>query len=420
MGSRFIIVFSAVVAVVCASAGTALAGKIPGQYIVVLKSGESPATVAAEHARSAGAEILHQYRHALAGYSARLTATGLAKVRSDDRVLFVSADREVHALAQQAPTGLSRIEGSSNGASQTLANDGAVGVAVIDTGIDLDHPDLAPVTNGKNCVRSARSADDDNGHGSHVAGTIAARENSVGGVGVAPAATLYAVKVLDRQGSGSWSAVVCGIDWVTANASRIKVANMSLGGTGSDDANCGNTNNDALHRAICRSVAAGVTYVVAAGNSGVDVKGAVPAGYDEVLTVTAVADFNGARGGGAAATCRSDVDETYADFSNYATLAADQAHTIAAPGVCIYSAWKNGGYDTISGTSMASPHVTGVAALCLASNSCAGLAPAQVVQKLRADAERKNAGDTGYGFTGDPLRPVSGKHFGYLTWAAAY
>src|SRR5918994_7930114 len=116
--------------------------------------------------------------------------------------------------------------------------------------------------------------------------------------------------------------------------------------------------------AICESVAAGVTYTVAAGNSNADLKNFVPATYDQVLTVTAEADFNGQPGGGAAATCRSDVDETPADFSNYATLTSgDQNHTIAAPGVCIYSTWKNGGYKTISGTSIASPHITGAAAL---------------------------------------------------------
>ena len=118
------------------------------------------------------------------------------------------------------------------------------------------------------------------------------------------------------------------------------------------------SNRDALHKAICNSVAAGVTYVVAAGNDGRNLAGFVPAAYDEVLAVTAVADFNGQPGGGAAATCRTD--DTPADFSNFAGIDTDDAnHTIAAPGVCIRSTWKGGGYQTISGTSMASPHWRG-------------------------------------------------------------
>ena len=132
--------------------------------------------------------------------------------------------------------------------------------------------------------------------------------------------------------------IICGIDWVTANASRlnIKVANMSLGGGGSDDGNCGNTNGDALHKAICSSVAAGVTYVVAAGNDSANMAGFVACGVHEVLAVTAVADFNGQPGGGAAATCRAGVDDTSADFSNSRALKFRRGHTIAAPGVCIY------------------------------------------------------------------------------------
>jgi subtilisin family serine protease len=184
---------------------------------------------------------------------------------------------------------------------------------------------------------------------------------------------IYSVRVLNNQGSGSWSSVICGLDWVTANAAalKIKVANMSLSGAGTDDGNCGNTNNDALHKAICRSVAAGVTYVVAAGNENTDFAASVPAAYDEVLAVTAVADFNGQAAGGGTATCRSDVDDTAADFSNFTAIGSpDAAHTIAAPGVCILSTWKGGGYNTISGTSMASPHAAGTAAACIASGVC--------------------------------------------------
>jgi subtilisin family serine protease len=201
-------------------------------------------------------------------------------------------------------------------------------------------------------------------------------------------------------------------------ANNIAVANMSLGGGGSDDGNCGLSNRDALHQAICRSVAAGVTYVVAAGNSASDLAGQVPAAYNEVLSVTAVADFDGLPGGSAAATCRTDVDDTYADFSSFAVSASDQSHTIAAPGVCIESTWRNGGYNTISGTSMALPHMTGVAPLCMANGSCSGT-PAQIVQRLRSDAAAHAAAFPGYGFAGDPASPSGNRYFGYLAWAAA-
>src|SRR5205085_1254465 len=120
--------------------------------------------------------------------------------------------------------------------TQTLANDGTgIGVAVIDTGIQLNHPDLTPVTSGKNCLAPGQPAEDDNGHGTHVAGTIAARDNGTGVVGIAPGAALYAVKVLDQDGNGVWDDVICGIEWVTANhiSKNIGVVNMSLRGFGS-------------------------------------------------------------------------------------------------------------------------------------------------------------------------------------------
>jgi subtilisin family serine protease len=226
--------------------------------------------------------------------------------------------------------------------------------------------------------------------------------------------------VLNNQGSGSWSSVICGIDWVTANAARlqVKVANMSLGGVGTDDGNCGNTNGDALHKAICASVKAGITYVVAAGNDNTDFAGFVPAAYDEVLAVTAVADFNGQAGGDAPPTCRTDVDDTAADFSNFTGIGSpDAGHTIAAPGVCILSTWKGGGYRTISGTSMASPHVAGTAALCIGTGKCTPpAAPSDVIGKLRSDAWQP----FGYGFTGDPASPLGDRYYGYLVYAGGY
>jgi subtilisin family serine protease len=409
------------IAAVLAGTSLTLLGQAPRaaarDYIVVFHDDERDVDgLAAEHGRAYGANVSALYHSALKGYAATISQARIGDIRRDPRVAFVSEDRDVQAAAPQpAPTGVDRIDGdlSSHYASNSWAG---IAVAVIDTGSG-PHSDLN-IAGGKNC-QTGNSFSDGNGHGTHVAGTIGAINNTAGVVGVAPGIPIYSVRVLDNRGSGRWSNVICGIDWVTLNASilHIKVANMSLGGGGADDGNCGNTDGDALHKAVCSSVAAGVTYVVAAGNDNVNLSGFVPAAYDEVLAVTAVADFNGKPGAGAAATCRADVDDTAADFSNFATPGSlDERHTIAAPGVCINSTWKGGGYNTISGTSMASPHAAGTAALCIATGHCPG-APSAVIGKLRADA----AGQPfGYGFAGDPNTSIAGRYFGYLIYAGGY
>ncbi len=352
-------------------------------YIVTLVEDADSRSVAEEHRNRHGAEVGHIYGTALRGYAARMTADEVVRVRSDDRVVGVSADRTVSTFAQSTPTGVDRVDAEQSPTANIDGTDDRVDVdvAVIDTGVDLDHPDLNVYEAGaKNCS-TGRSADDGNGHGTHVAGTVGALDNDSGVVGVAPGARVWPVRVLDNRGSGRWSDIICGIDYVTQHADEIEVANMSLGGAGTDDGNCGNTNDDAMHQAICNSVAAGVTYAVAAGNDYADASGSVPAAYDEVITVSALADFDGQPGGEAASTCREDGDDTFADFSNYG---ADV--DLIAPGVCIESTWTKGGYDTISGTSMASPHVAGGAALYATNNP--GASPDQVKSALQ------NAGST--------------------------
>src|SRR5215210_9114418 len=313
---------------------------VPDHYIVVLKSDANAQMVAEAHSRGRGAEVTSIYEHALRGYAAKIPSARLPEVKADPRVQFVQHDRTAVAFGQTMPTGVDRIDaelsptakidrkglGDIDGLEESVNAD----VAVIDTGINKTHPDLN-VAGGRNFATWGPSNDkweDGNGHGSHVAGTIAARDNSDGVVGVAPGARLYGVKVLSNSGTGYQSWIINGIDWVTARADTIEVANMSLGGSGTD----GSCESNAYHMAICNSVAAGVTYTVAAGNSNADLRNFVPATYDQVLTVAAASDSDGIPGGtGAAPGCRTGEKDDYAaTFSNYATL-ADQNHTIAAP-----------------------------------------------------------------------------------------
>lgn len=360
--------------------GTDRADRIAGKYIVMLDEGSAAAALAGVHEQRFGVEVEHVYRSAVTGYSATMTEKAAELLAAAPGVEYVQADTAVTSTAQSLPTGVDRANAD---ASSTAAIDGSdervdVDVAVIDTGVDLDHPDLNVYEPGAtNCSLLGLSPEDRNGHGTHVSGTIGALDDDDGVVGMAPGARIWPVKVLNAAGVGSTSDVICGIDYVTAHADEIEVANMSLGGGGSDDGDCGNTNNDAQHQAICASVEAGVTYVVAAGNDSADAAQSTPAAYDEVITVSALADFDGQPGGGAPSTCRADEDDTFADFSNY----GDDVDVIA-PGTCIESTWMGGGYDTISGTSMASPHVAGGAALYQANNPSAS--PEQVKHALQS------------------------------------
>lgn len=261
-----------------------------------------------------------------------------------DKITSIEFDSEVYANGkgknnkpapsqplQVLPWGINRVD-SELSWSSTTGN--GIKIAVIDTGIDYDHPDLdANVKGGVNFVRNARGFKDDNGHGTHVAGTIAAENNGIGVVGVAPDAWLYGVKVLDRKGSGWTSDVIAGIDWSVNNG--MQIISMSLGSS---------SNIQALQDALDNAYARGVVSVAAAGN---DNGGAIsyPARYSSVIAVTA-----------------TDSSDNIAYFSNIGPESE-----LAAPGVSVYSTYKDSAYRTLDGTSMATPHVTGAVALLLSS-----------------------------------------------------
>lgn len=254
------------------------------------------------------------------------------------------------ALAQQIiPTGVDRID-----AERSTKTGRGVGVAILDTGIDASHPDLARnVRGGASFVPDEPTLYDFNGHGTHVAGIVAALDNGIGVRGVAPEANLYAVKVLGGNGGGSISGVIKGVNYVANHVDQIQLANMSLGASGVNQ-----VESQALQIAIRRATQKGVTFIVAAGNEGKANYGTIPAAFPEAITVTALADTDGKQGGQGPAN-RAGEDDSFASFSNYGK--AD----IAAPGVGILSTLPGGGYGTMSGTSQAAPHVAGVAALYL-------------------------------------------------------
>ncbi|HEX8646908.1 MAG TPA: S8 family serine peptidase [Thermoleophilaceae bacterium] len=431
-------------------ASAAQADPIPGQYIVVLEDGADSAAVAADHKRLAQAEVLDTYSHAVSGYSAKLSTASLREIEADPRVAYVTEDLEDDALlgkpggggttqpTQMLPTGINRLDSDLG---SPLAGDGSgdvnAAVAVYDSGIQTNHPDLN-VAGGVNCLGAKYTGNDGTigdqyGHGTHVAGIIGAKDDAIGVVGEAPGARLYSVRIGDGAGASSLSAQLCGIDWLTANAAAlgIKVVNASTGLFGkADDGNCGYSAADVLHQAICKSTASGLLWVFGAGNTTGDLHFMPGASYDEVLAVTAIGDSNGKGlpSSTSSATCSlvsgkssaTYVDDKFASWSRYAISTADRAHTVAAPGICIRSTYKGSTYGNNSGTSMATPHAAGAAAMCIATLQCTGT-PAETIQKLIADAEAYTQANPSYGFTGDPLRPVnSSTHYGWLVRAGLY
>jgi subtilisin family serine protease len=327
-----------------ATAGTAAAAPAAptaATYIVTLQPGTLPAP-AAERAAGMGGRIAHLYTAALDGFAVTLPTTAAERLRTLPGVVAVERDQPVTLAATQSPAtwGLDRVDQRALPLSNTYgytATGTGVTAYVIDSGIRMDHTDFGGrAVSGYDAVDGG-TADDCNGHGTHVAGTIGGATH-----GVAKGASLVAVRVLDCAGSGSNAGVIAGIDWVTAHhqAGRPAVANMSLGGGVST----------ALDSAVSRSISDGVSYAVAAGNG------------NAAGTPQNTCNYSSARVPAALTVAASGRTDTPASFSNYGNCV-----DLFAPGVGITSDWYTArtATNTISGTSMATPHVAGVAALYL-------------------------------------------------------
>lgn len=289
-------------------------------------------------------EVEHVYGTAIKGFSVKIPPGQLKKLENDPAVSYIEEDKIVILApppgkgkpkdggdggdgnsVQETPWGVTRV----NGGVTT-----SVGTAwILDSGIDLDHPDLnVDIARSRSFLsgKQENNPDDQNGHGTHVAGTIAAIDNTEGVIGVAPGATVVSVRVLDRRGSGSYSGVIAGIDYVGLIGQSGDVANMSLGGSFSQAI------NDAVVAASGK-----VKFALAAGNESTDADNKSPASANGSNIYTISAMGNG---------------DNWASYSNYGNPPVDYC----APGSSIRSTWKSGGYNTISGTSMATPHVAGI------------------------------------------------------------
>ncbi|MEU8887643.1 S8 family peptidase [Streptomyces sp. NPDC048442] len=329
-------------------------GAVAGSYIVLLDQKADKKSLAENY----GGTLGRNYSSAVNGFSASgLTETEAKRLAADPAVAKVVQNKKFHADATQdnPPSwGIDRIDQADTAGDKkyTYPDSAGEGVTayVVDTGVRITHKDFGGrAVSGFDAIDNDDNADDGNGHGTHVAGTIAGTAH-----GVAKKAKIVAVRVLDDAGSGTTEQVVAGIDWVTKNHKGPSVANMSLGG-GADPA---------LDEAVKKAIASGVTFAVAAGNDASDAKDHSPARVPEAITVAS-----------------STNEDAQSDFSNFGSLV-----DIYAPGSDITSSWNDSdeGTKTISGTSMATPHVVGAAAIYLAGHQDA--TPAQVAQALTGGA----------------------------------
>lgn len=362
---RASVLLAAMVAAMLVVCGAVLAQAQPSKaagpadrYVVVLKKGASdPGRAADGMARRYGLGVGFVYGHVLKGFSAVIPAGRVGAVRSDKRVEYVEPDKTYHAASQTLPWGIDRIDADT---SSTRAGNGSGSVAnvnayIIDSGI-YRHTDL-------NVVRNVNFTGDGKptdcyGHGTHVAGIVAAKDNTSAVVGAAPGAPLSGVKVLGCAGSGTLTTLLKGIDWVTANAKKPAIANMSLSGPASQT----------LDDAVRKSASSGVFYSIAAGNDGAKACNYSPAragaGTNNGIMTTA-------------ATNKSDQETSW---SNYGSCV-----DVWAPGVRILSTRKGGGTTTMEGTSQSAAHVGGGAALYLSSH--AGANPSRVESVLKQSAK---------------------------------
>ncbi len=346
-------------------------GTIPGSYVVIFKSKMTPESMNLSKENRINVveskinqlkdsyqfDVKFKYGSCLQGFSAKMDENTAVAMAHDPRVESIELDRVAHANLQTIPAGIIRIGGTR---SSTISGNGSgtvsgVDIFIIDTGIQSNHPDLN-VVGGAN-FNDGGSFEDLNGHGTFVAGVAAAIDNTSYIVGVAPGANLYAVRVLNASGSGAFSQVLAGVDWVTlqklANRSRPMVANLSLG------AYVGTTRYNFLDYGIRNSISAGVVYSLAAGNGPNNAAYFSPAHTTEALTVGAYNASN----------------NTWASFSNYGSVI-----DILAPGVNVLSTYMGSSMAYISGTSASAPHVAGTAALYLSRNP--GKTPSQVRSAL--------------------------------------